>query len=577
MQMSDSLAEQILKNSGAVSTDRLLELKAEVKTTHVPLAELILHYGILTEEELTRALAETLNLPFVNLAGVELRPVHLRSLPEHLSRRYRVVVFDIEPDNTKLVASDALLPLGSLSVINKALDSNYRLHIATPSNLHHALDLYRQHDLSTHAQPKFNQNVHVPSENPKVLESIHHILEQAIARNANSVHIEPRGDILSVRFRIDGSLREAYKLPVRLAPAINERFKLMAGMSGPMSEGHFKVESHNTIYRVEVLTLPVIDGEKLTLNLHNESARIPNLEELGLWGSNLTTAEHALTLKRGLVILTGPRDEGKTVSLYSMLSSTHLGSLNALTIEDKPSFKLSHVSQIVLGPKLPSYELALKSSLKQNPEILLLDKVLSPFIAEAAADLSLNCLVLAGINAADPFKALLHMEGYGVEPFRLAHASPMVMSTRLVRKLCTECKESVHPTNDALKSLMKTLAVSSIGGVKALHRLEKQAAHEGMNSGTKIELSSSETSISRLWQAKKGGCSHCDYTGYKGRVGLQAVLDLSTTIKAKIAARASQEDLIKLALKEGYIPLSIDGLVKALRGLTSIEEVQKVL
>jgi type IV pilus assembly protein PilB len=576
MRMPDSLAEKILKESGAVSSERLLELKVEVKSTHVPLAELILHYGLMSEEELALAFASELNVPYLKLSSAGLRPVHLRMLPEHISRRYRVVVFDVKPDNTRLVASDAQIPPSAQTILTKTLGPNYELHITTPGDLHAALDAYRQHGLISRESNRSTSQV--TQDDPKVLSSINYILEQAILSHATSVHIEPKADLISVRFRIDGVLRQAHKLPAQVSTAINNRLKAMANLTGiAPQEGQFKVDSHHQVYRVEVLTLPVVDGEKITLNLFNESLKAPTLRELGLWGNNLENTHNGLIASHGLVLVAGPRGAGKATSLYGLLESLRVNNLNVLTIEDKLSFRLPSVSQLELGPRLQNYETALNAALKQDPEILLIDKVLSPIVADALIHLSTSSLVLAGVSSGGLLDSVAQLERFGIEPFRLAHAVRLALSVRVVRKLCDQCKQPVHPTNEVLKNLVKELGVSNIGGIKALHQLEKQAANEDLSNLKKTDLSSTDTSIKRLWRAKEDGCAHCGYTGYKGRVGLQEVLNMTDEIKAKLAASASASDIQKVALKSGFIPLRVDGLVKALRGLTSIEEVLSIL
>ncbi len=567
MRMSDSLAEKILQDAG-VSNARILELKAEVKASHLPLAELILHYGTLDESTLTKAYAQAVNLPFISLPLSELDAAHLAVLPHQMAHRYRVVVFSIDKANKKLVASDALLMPGAAEVLAKTIGENYSLHITPPSHLHSALAMMPPGQLRTH--PAITSKSYSEAD---ILSTVHHILEQAITANATSIHIEPKQDALSVRFRLNGRLKEVHKLPYGSLNMIANRLKSMAG-----SQGQFRISSRHHIYRVELLSLPLIDGEKLTLNLFSENGQIPKLNSLGIYGTNLAAVEHSLTNKHGLVIVASPKRHGKNTALYSLLDKLSIANLNVLTIEDKVSYRVSGASQMELNSNLPTYEAALSLVKRNDPDVLLIDNIASPSVADELIGMSAHCLVLAGVHSPSALESLRVISALGVEPFRLAHVSRLTMATRVARRLCDDCKVVVHPTNQALKSLLMTLGVGEYGGIKALHRLEKIAANEKISSLKSNDLSTSETSLHRLWEASKNGCARCDYSGFKGQIGIQEILEIDQVIAAKLAAGESQANISKIAIKNNiFIPLGIDGLVKALRGLTTLDEVLSCL
>ena len=261
----------------------MLELKAELKATHTPLQDLIIAHRLLSEEDLTRLYAKELNLPFVRLSVSELSPEYLRLLPEHMARRYKAVVFDVQPGDTKLVATDNPNDVAVNDLLRKILGENYKLFMATPSHLHSALDAYRRHNI-THPE-SLVKDLHQTSiksqEDPRIFQTVHFLIEQAVSRHATAIHIEPRENIVVVRFRISGSLSEAYKLPRNVLEPIVSRLKLLSGsnLSQAVSlEGRFRIESHESIYTISMTTLPVIDGEKVVLRLHNESASAPSLE-----------------------------------------------------------------------------------------------------------------------------------------------------------------------------------------------------------------------------------------------------------------------------------------------------------
>jgi type IV pilus assembly protein PilB len=576
--MSDSLAEKFLRDSKSVSEAEIKDLKAELKATHIPLSELILRHNILSEEKLAKSYAAELGLPYVRLAVSNLEPVHLRLMPENISRRYRAVVFDVKPDDTKLVATDNQLPSEVTKLLSKLLGDNYELFLSSPSQVHSALDVYRQ--LGVHHSDIVNSTVEdnpvERPDDPRIYKTVYHVIDQAIDRGASVIHIEPREDVIVVRFRIDGHLKEAYKIPIAVLAPLVTRIKLLAGLRPDINlsqSGRFRVESHNSTFSLDVVTLPMADGEKITLSIKNESLTPPTLPDIGFWGHNLKLANHVMTKRRGLILLSGPRDSGKTTMLYSLLSILDIGRVNATSIEDRLSFRVRGVNQIELGPSLPNYETAIESSLKQDPEILLVNEIISPMSANLVVNAAGNCLVLSSINGISSFGALLAIGRLGVQPYALAHNTQLVISSRLVRKLCEHCKKPVHPTTETMRGLVKVLGLANYGSIKDLHNLEKQAANDGLGGLEKTDLSTSETGIKRLWQANEHGCVHCDYSGFRGRTTIEEVLELTDDIKAKLSAGTDFSEIHKLAVKFGFIPLGIDGLVKALRGLTSIEEI----
>ena len=563
MHISDSLAEKILKNSGVVNNEKLLELKAEVKASHVPLAELILSYDLMAEEDLAQAVAKELNLPYLNLQGQPIELEYLNHLPLDISTRHHVIVFSVQ-DKLKLLASDSQLTPRSKALITKFIGPDYRLHIVSSKELQSILNHYRPtSDLKNNLKK-------ADYDESRVVLSIHQILENAILKQASSIHIEPTDKLIQIRFKIDNKLSQSYKLPIGAYDLLIGRIKKMAAMDY-QATGSFRIEFRNSVYRIEVLSLPTVDGENITLKIINENASPLKLDETGLWGHNLTLVENSSLLRQGLIIVSGPRGSGKKSLTYSLLESIPRNNLNVLTIEQTHLYRLKHVSQFEFGPNIDYYQ-ALQACLKQDPDILVIDNLIGTAMVDRVIKASARCLIIAGVNNYSSLSALQSLESSDIEAFRLAHGLSLLIGLRTVRKLCTNCRVTYHPTNKMLGEIIKASHLKSIGGVKGLHDLEKKAANEALGSMAKNSLSTTETSIKSVWVASQDGCEQCNFSGFKGLVGLQEVLDINSDFKAKLAARVSLADLKTIALKDGFIPIEVDGLVKALRGLIDFND-----
>lgn len=571
MRMSDNLAEKILRDSHLISPVQLNELKAEVRATHVPLADLALSRQVISEEQFTKAFAEELELPFAKLPLSDLPPAYLRLLPERIARRYRAIVFDVADNDTKSVAIDSPLSPEVSEMLPKLLGDNYKLFIAPSSHIHSALDTYRH--LNVNHSEVVNRTVEQPGveikDNPAIYKTLHYIIEKAIENRASVIHIEPSDQFVLVRFRVNGQLKLAYKLPIALLSPLVNRIKLASGLISGLKiiqEGRFRLESQGQTYSVDAFILPLADGEKATLQLHNESAVPLPLAKTGLWGKQLEVIEHSLTARNGLVIVTGPKDSDKTATLYSLLTELGVADLNTFTVENRQSYKVAGASQIEVGAGTPTYDQALTACLKQDPEVVLAGESLNHLNLAKLADASENCLILTSANSSDSLSCLNELSQFGVPLHLLAYRTNLIIGQRLVRHLCNHCKQAVHPTNDTLKQLVQILT-SAGHNIKALHSLEQQARN-----GRTGDLSTTATGIQRLWQVSSKGCVHCNYTGFSGRLAIYEVLELTDDIKAKLVA-GQIEQARKLAVKSGFIPISIDGLVKALIGQTTIQEV----
>ncbi|HXE10006.1 MAG TPA: GspE/PulE family protein, partial [Verrucomicrobiae bacterium] len=302
------------------------------------------------------------------------------------------------------------------------------------------------------------------------------------------------------------------------------------------------------------------------------------------WGEALLDLQEAIVQPHGMVLVTGPTGSGKSTTLFSVLSALNKPNINISTVEDPVEYHIVGANQVQVNPVAGmTFSNGLRALLRQDPNIIMVGEVRDIETADLAVQAALTGhLVFSTLhtnNAATCLPRLLEM---GVEPFLIASTVRIVIAQRLVRRLCVECREVFTPDATAMKQLAKSFRLDENGGLKRVHELEEAALHDGIgkpgpgkDTGAG-ELSTSASGITRLWKAHDDGCNNCNHTGYKGRVGIYEALNNSTAIQKMIVANATSEAIEEEAIKEDMLTMKLDGLVKALRGQTTIEEVLRV-
>ena len=590
MRISDSLAESLLRQSGAFSEEQLADLRSQSLETKRPVQDIIVQNGLLSEAELTSLYAHELNLPFVELPASGINHEFLNLLPEHVAARYKAVVFDIDNgDDSVLVAMEDPNDKEALSFLQKQLGDNLRFHVTTTSHLKAVLDQYRDRRgdelLNEQAVPHKNSSA-VSKES--AAESVKLIIERAVQSGASDIHIEPHIDYVIIRYRIDGLLHEAHKLPIEaLAPVvgyIKSIGQMKPGEHHTPQYGQWNIVMGDQHYVLRISVLPTIDGEKVALHIVPHSGEPPSLRALGLWGSALHDLQKAIVQPHGIICITGPIGSGKSVSLFSLLSVLNTPNVNIATIEDPLEYRIAGANQVQVNPSAGVTMVSgLEGILSQDPNVIMVSEIRDNAVAKMAVQASQKGhLVLSTLHTASApagVRRLLDME---VEPFLVASSLRAVVGQRLPRRLCVHCREAIKPDSATLKRLEKSTHLADYGGFRRLHELETQALEEGMgvsqskSASDANDLSSSVRGISRLWKAHEGGCEACQHTGYHGRVGIFEVLVSSTELQTVITHSSSEKVISKAAREAGMISMQIDGLVKALRGQTTLAEVLRV-
>lgn len=584
MRISDATIEEILKRSGKINDQQLAALREEQTTTRRPLQDLVIRHEILNDTELTQLYAKYADIPFVEIDPRDITSEDLELIPERIARQYNAVVFKVEGEDTYLAMEDPD-DVQAVNFLTKQIGHNIKLFIATRENILRALDNYRgdvDKELSevievqkdaTDTEQISEEDI---SEDSPVAQTVNLLLEYAIRSNASDIHIEPREDFVQVRYRIDGVLREVNRLPKTVLNALISRIKILSNLKiderRVPQDGRFKITISGRTFALRVSTLPVADGEKVVMRILDESDTALTLEALGFWGRSLKIINDAIAQPHGMVLVTGPTGSGKSTTLFSILTILNKQSVNISTVEDPVEYKISGVNQTQVNPKAGmNFANGLRALLRQDPNIIMVGEIRDSETANLAIQAALTGhLVFSTLHTNNASTTLPRLLDMNIEPFLIASTIRAVVAQRLVRRLCTNCRVSYTPNAEEQLEVMHAFGLESIS---RLHHLESEAVGEGVGASIGEGLSTSEENIIRLWKASEEGCSECGGAGYKGRIGIYESLQNGEDIQKLIVSNATSATIQNQAIANGMITMQTDGLIKALRGETSIEEI----
>lgn len=415
----------------------------------------------------------------------------------------------------------------------------------------------------------------------QVAETLEMLVEHGARRGATDIHIEPHERFVLVRYRIDGALRGVHKLPRAALGPLLVQLKTLAKLNiqdtQMPQEGDFTVKFSEGSVEVHLSTMPVYGGEKAVLHLSQERGEPADLAKLGFWGDGLKTLKSVLASPHGLVVVSGPRHSGISATLFSLLKDANSPLVNVATVERGVKHRLPGVNHSYLAGGMTALE-GLQAAIKQDANIILLDNLPDgPTIGLAVHAATTGHLVLAGLHASGSAAALLHLRHGGVEPYLLVTSLRACVGQRLVRRLCPDCRERYPVDQDELDMLEEFFDIRTPSARKRLHDLEKAASP--VIFGDVRQLNSTPTRITHLWRASESGCDTCEHTGYTGRTAIVEVLANTESLHKTLLGKdpLSVNAIQSAAIKDGFVPMAMDGLVKALRGHTTAAEVMRAM
>ncbi len=578
--------EQMLKTAKLASDERVATLKDEAVRSKRPLQDLVLSNELIDEPSLTKLYSQTTGTPYIELSPSDIPAEVLNKIPERIARQYNAVLFKEDEDGMLHLAMDDPDDIQAVNFIEKQIGDNVKIYLASKDNILNCLENYagdvgaklsdvidvqREDDASS--QKVTESDI---AEDSPIAQTVNLLLEYAIRSSASDIHIEPREDFVQIRYRIDGVLHEVNRLPRNVIGALVSRVKILANLKIDErripQDGRFKIKVGGHQYALRVSTLPVADGEKIVMRILNESTQAVTLEDLGYWGHSLRVLRDSLHEANGMILVTGPTGSGKSTSLFSILTSLNTPDVNISTVEDPVEYKISGVNQTQTNPKAGmTFASGLRALLRQDPNIIMVGEIRDGETANLGVQAALTGhLVFSTLhtnNAATTLPRLLDMD---IEPFLIASTVRSIVGQRLVRRLCMTCRQNYQPDEKALQALRETFSLND-AAIANLHALEEQASKEKV--GGDAPLSSTATSFTTLWKQSSEGCDDCNGSGFRGRVGIYEVLGNSDAMQKLIVSNATSSQIQEQAILEGMITMQIDGLVKALRGITTIEEI----
>src|SRR4051812_42046155 len=514
-----------------------------------------------------RKLAEQYGLPFVDLPAVGVEAGAARIIPLPVLERVSAIPFAVDGETLRIAVADPQdvrgldeLRLATRQSVEFAVAAREDIvgEIRRLSRTSRALDTVVEDAVALAVTPDEAAEAEDDLEAEDgvsaapLVRLVNSIIFQAAEEGASDVHFEPQEDSLLVRFRVDGVLQEVQRVPKRMTAGVTTRLKVLAKLDiaerRKPQDGRISLNAAaaGRMLDIRVATLPTVEGESIVMRLLDKSKRAPTLEELGMSDEMRAKLSEIIRRPTGALLVTGPTGSGKSTTLYAGLTEINRPEINIITVEDPVEYRLGGVNQVQINQRAGlTFAAALRSILRSDPDVVMVGEIRDGETAKISIEAALTGhLVLSTLHTNDAPGALTRLNEMGVEPFLTGAAVSAVLAQRLARKLCSHCCEMYQPSVDDL--------------LKARVSPDVAAAADGM-----------------VFYRKKG-CPRCGQTGYKGRIGIYQLLEMSETLEQLAVQKASREDIERAAIAEGMRTLWDDGLAKVASGLTSIEELTRV-
>ena len=556
--IASATLRQIILKSGFISEkDFNLSVKSAEELGKT-ITDVVIYKGLISEEVLGQLIAEFYQVPYVNLRHKNVNSALLQLIPEEAASSFKIFPFAKEADILHLAMEDPS-DLEAKEFVKRRTGFNLKIFYTTTPELTKALGQYKKNiqeafkeiieeNIQKSAAGKTSDIETLAADLP-VIKILDTILEYGTAEGASDIHFEVLEMNYLVRFRIDGVLRDILDLPKQIHPAIVARIKILAQLKIDEhripQDGRFKFRLKDTLIALRVSILPAFYGENIVLRILPESARPYALEELGLSGHNLDLVKQNIVKPHGMILVTGPTGSGKTTTLYSVLTLLNTTEVKICTVEDPVEYGIKRVNQTQINPAAGlTFAVGLRSLLRHDPDIIMVGEIRDKETVEMAIHSALTGhLVLSTLHTNDAAGAMPRFLDMGAEGFLIASTVNLVISQRLVRKICTACIESYQPGLEVINYLKKFIKESEL----------QQKFYRGK------------------------GCTECGHKGYKGRVGIFEVLEVNDEIRELVIKKVSAEEIYQAAIKNGMMPLLQDGINKGSGGITTIEEILRVV
>ncbi|MDF3031457.1 MAG: type pilus assembly ATPase PilB [Moraxellaceae bacterium] len=551
----------LLLEGGLINEEQLNQALGEQRLTRKKLGRTLIDLKLISEKALLELLSKQLRIPLVNIRNYPLRQELVHRLPEAIARRYRAIILD-QRDGAYLVGMSDPLDIHAIDELQRRLGAVINTAVVSESDLLSTIDVQysRQHEIASIAselEVELTESAYdaaklaasaADSEAP-VARLLQSIFEEAIRSKASDIHIEPDETVLRIRRRIDGALQEQVVNEKRIAAALVLKLKIMSQLD--ISEkrlpqdGRFSIKVLGKTIDVRLSTLPVPYGESVVLRLLDHSRSLQSLDSVGLPRHILSRLRTFIQRPHGMILVTGPTGSGKTTTLYAALAEINQPSVKIITVEDPIEYRLPRITQVQVNTKIDlSFGRVLRTALRQDPDVLLIGEIRDRETAEIGLRGAITGhLVFSTLHTNDAISSSIRFIDMGIEPYLAASALRAVLSQRLLRQLCDECRLPDTP------EAQDTALLQRLTGVD----LDGRTLYRGQ------------------------GCSHCNQTGYYGRIGVHEWLEFNEAMSEALR-RNDQQAFVSAARKSpGYVPLLVSAIDLLVAGQTSLAEVMRLI
>lgn len=582
---SQQKVEQSLVDDGLLSTSDLTIFKAQAIKTRKPFFQLLIEEGRITDEQLTKALAETSNVPYVNLSNARINPKILYLLPQDIAEYYMAVPLG-EMQHKLVVAMLDADNVQAVDFLSKRIGRPLKVYAASEAGIRHVLEDYSKNleggvaSILNLGQAENQSAIITPAtqqqdiqkivQDSPISKALSAIMDFAVNNRASDIHIEPTEKALKIRCRVDGVLREVMELPISTEAALVSRIKILSNLKIDEhripQDGQFSIVVSKRPIDIRVAISPTVWGEQVVLRLLDKTGTSLQLEDMGYIGRALRAVKHALAQPYGMILMSGPTGSGKSTSMYAMIQELITDSINIVTLEDPVEYKIEGVNQIQVNPGVGlTFATGLRSILRQDPDVVMVGEIRDKETAALAVQSALTGhLVFSTLHTNSAAGILPRLLDMGVEPFLIASTVHTVIGQRLVRRV-------VPGGENYLSSPSETKAIKATIG----HLLPKTPA-EVKTVGSDLGYSNLPLAGQNTYTLVKGKPSPENKLGLAGRMGLYEVFQVTDQIRDLILKTATSNMIQQTATAQGMITMRQDGYLKALAGLTTLLEVNRV-
>jgi len=551
----------LLIDEGIVTQEQLLEALERKKETGKSLARTLIEMGVVSESKLTEVLAQHLGLEFVDLSSYHVDMTAISLLDEKIASRHLAIPLAFDGE-TLIVAMADPTNIFALDDVKMYTGHPVRPVVATKTDIEDAIRTYYRDaagrggaeempavDTEASDDKEIAEALGVLVDDAPVVRFVNFVIAEAVKSGASDIHFDPQEKEIVIRYRVDGVLHDVKSLPIKLLPSLSSRLKIMSDLNIAEKripqDGHYERIVGGKPIDFRVAVLPTVFGEKIVFRILDKSSILLRLSDLGYDGETLEKYEKAFRRPNGAILVTGPTGSGKSTTLYATLNVLNDETKNITTVEDPVEYRLPGINQIQINPKAGlTFATALRSILRTSPDVIMVGEIRDLETAQIAIESALTGhLVFSTLHTNDAPGAISRLTEMGIEPFLTASGIVCVLGQRLGRRLCT-CKEPYEPSEELLE---------------------------------RLDFPREEGEEVILYRPKKGGCSRCGGTGYKGRIALVEIMLMSSEIEELTIQEASTADIKKVAIEQGMKTMRMDGFLKCKQGVTSIEEVLRVV